>query len=331
VSLRHRANQPVTPRMPSHTALARRRCARRLVSLAALYVALPVAAGAQDRAVLRHPAGFAMPLPLGWRATALDATRYQLIAPDAAVGEAIVIVGVPADGVTSVTDQAFIRKSEADVRQSYPQLRRTGTPQPITTAFGPGLRLDFAGVGDGAAVRMSIYMAVKNDLAVTLVAAGTAAQVAARIGALDAVFSSVRPDAVAPAVVATPGAGGAITDGSPMAREWSTRLSGQMLTVLSGYSSSGSSGGMTSRADLTLLRNGQFTYRRSSSVSISVDGLGGSSSGRQSTTGSWRIVSRGGRSILALTGSDGTREEFALTRNGTQTFLNGTRVFVTSP
>jgi hypothetical protein len=300
------------------------------VSLAALLFALPVAAGAQERALLRHPAGFAMPLPVGWRATALDATRYQLIAPDAADGEAIVIVGVPADGVTSVTDQAFIRKSEADVRQSYPQLRRTGTPQPITTAFGAGLRLDFAGVGDGVAVRMSIYLAVKNDLAVTLVAAGTAAQVAARIGALDAVFSSVRPDAAA-AVVATPGAGGAITDGSPMAREWSTRLSGQMLTVLSGYSSSGSSGGMTSRADLTLLRNGQFTYRRSSSVSISVDGLGGSSSGRQSTTGSWRIVSRGGRSILALTGSDGTREEFALTRNGTQTFLNGTRVFVTAP
>ncbi len=271
-----------------------------------------------------------MPLPVGWRATALDATRYQLTAPDAATGEAIVIVGVPADGVTSVTDQAFIRKSEADVRQSYPQLRRTGTPQPITTAFGPGLRLDFSGVSDGTAVRMSIYMAVKNDLAVTLVAAGTAAQVAARIGVLDAAFSSVRLDGAA-AVVATPGAGSAITDGSAMAREWSTRLSGQMLTILSGYTSSGSSGGMTSRADLTLLRDGQFTYRRSSSVSISVDGLGGSSSGRQATTGSWRIVSRGGRSILALTGRDGTREEFALTRNGTQTLLNGTRVFVTTP
>ncbi len=274
--------------------------------------------------MLRHPSGFAMPLPAGWRSTPVDATRYQLLPPDAATGEGIVIVGVPADGVTSVTDPAFLRKSDADIRQAYPQLRRTHAPQPITTALGPGLRLDFAGTGDGVAVRMSIYVAVKNDLAVTLLAAGTAAQVERRIDLLDAAFAGVRLDASAPAVAA-------LTDGSATAREWSARLSGQMLTIMSGYSSSGTSGGMTARADLTLQRDGRFTFQRSSSVSISVDGMGGNSSGRKSTTGSWRITSRGGRAMLSLTSSDGTREEFALTRNGTQTFLNGTRAFVTTP
>jgi hypothetical protein len=64
---------------------------------------------------------------------------------------------------------------------------------------------------------------------------------------------------------------------------------------------------------------------------MSADGMGGSSSGRESGAGTWRIISRGGRVMLLLSGSDGTREEFALTRNGTQTFLNGVRAFVTTP
>lgn len=318
--------------MPTNTSGRVSGRARLRAPFAVLLLAIPgvaAAALAQDRPLLRHPSGFAMPLPAGWRSTPLDATRYQLVPPDAATGEGIVIVGVPSDGVTSVTDPAFIRKSEADIRQAYPQLRRTGAPQPITTSLGPGLRLDFAGVGDGVAVRMSIYVAVKNDLAVTLLAAGASAQVARRVDLLDVVFAGVRPDGGASAVAASSST--SLTDGSAMAREWSTRLSGQMLTIMSGYSSSGASGGMTSRADLTLRRDGRFTYQRSSSVSMSVEGMGGSSSGRESAAGTWRIGSRGARAILMLTGSDGRREEFALTRNGTQTFLNGTRAFVTTP
>jgi hypothetical protein len=88
---------------------------------------------------------------------------------------------------------------------------------------------------------------------------------------------------------------------------------------------------MSARADLTLQRDGRFTYRRSSSVSISVEGLGGSSVGRNTATGSWRIALRGGRATLELIGSDGSRDQFVLSRNGTQTFLNGTRAFVTTP
>lgn len=318
--------------MPTDTSCRGSGRARLRAPLTVLLLTIPAiaaAALAQERALLRHPAGFVMPLPAGWRSSPLDGTRYQLLPSDAATGEVLLAIGVPADGVTSVTDPAFLRKSEADIRQSYPQLRRSGAPTPITTALGPGLRLDFTGVGDGVAVRMSIYVAVKNDLAVTVLAAGAAAQVARRVALLDAAFAGVRLDGGAPAVTATSAAG--LTDGSAMAREWSTRLSGQMLTIMSGYSSSGSSGGMTSRADLTLRRDGRFTYQRSSSVSMSVDGMGGSSAGRESAAGSWRIMSRGGRAILSLTGSDGNREEFTLTRNGTQTFLNGTRAFVTTP
>ena len=327
--LRHARVRSVEPIMPSHTAAACPGRSRRLAALALLLLATPTVARSQERPLLRHPAGFAVPLPSGWRSTPLDASRYQLVPPDAATGEAIVIIGVSADGVTSVTDPAFIRKSDVDIREAYPQLRRTGEPQAITTSLGPAVRLDYAGMSDGIAVRMTLYLAVRNDLAITLVAVGTAPQVARRISVLDTVFARVRQDATAPTVTASSGT--ALTDGSATAREWSTRLSGRMLTVMSGYSSSGSSGGMTSRADLTLQRDGKFTYRRSSSVSMSVDGMGGSSSGRESAEGTWRIVTRGGRAILALNGSTGTREEFTLTRNGTQTMLNGTRAFVTTP
>jgi hypothetical protein len=319
----------VMPRLAVHTLAVRSLPVFTSLMIPALMLVSTDVARAQERLLLRHPCGFAMQLPQGWRSTPLDATRYQLMPPDAETGEAIVIVGVPADGVTSVLDPAFIRKSEGDVQAAYPRLRRIGQPEPITTALGPGLRLDFSGVSDGVAVRMSIYLAVKNDRAMTLLAAGGSAQVARRIGALDASFSSLRLDGIE--ATATTSAGDGLTDGSAAALEWSARLRGQMLTILSGYTSGGSSGGMSARADLTLLHDGRFTYRRSSAVSISVEGLGGSSVGRHSATGSWRIALRGGRATLELRGSDGTREQFVLTRNGTQTFLNGTRAFVTTP
>jgi hypothetical protein len=303
--------------------------AGRIVARALLLFALPTVALAQDRPLLRHPSGFTLSLPPGWRTSPLDGARHQLVPPDAATGEAIVAVGAPADGVTSVTDPAFVARSEDDVAKAYPQLRRTGVPQPIPTPFGPGLRMDFSGMADGVAVRMSIYVAVRNDLAVTLLAAGAATQIARRSALLDTTFASLRAVASTATVATTSGTG--VSDGSTPAREWSTQLSGKMLTVMSGYASTGSSGGMTSRADLTLQRDGRFVYQRSSSVSMSADGMGGSSSGRESGAGTWRIISRGDRVMLLLSGSDGRREEFALTRNGTQTFLNGVRAFVTTP
>ncbi len=282
----------------------------------------------QARVPLRHPTGFTVLLPPGWRHTALDDARLRLLPPDAIDDEAVLLIGVPAEGVTSVTDRAFLERSEADVRRSYPALRRVGAPTPITTAVGDGLRLDFEGQGERGRARMTIYMVVKNDLAMTLIALGTASQVATRASSLDGVFATVRLDPGSPSN--TSDARG-VTDGSPTALEWSARIGGQKLTVLSGYGSTGSSGGMTSRSDLVLLRNGRFTYTSSSAVSISVDGMSGGSSGQDAASGSWRIASRNGRVVLSLTGSTGRRQEMVLTRSGTQTFLNGTRAFVTPP
>ncbi len=88
---------------------------------------------------------------------------------------------------------------------------------------------------------------------------------------------------------------------------------------------------MTSRSDLILLADGRFTYVSSSSVSIFVDGMGGDSSGRDAAEGRWRIVGHGGSAVLELVSSEGNRQEVALAREGTQTFLGGKRAFVTDP
>lgn len=281
---------------------------------------------AQAPPVVRHPAGYAITLPRGWRAQPIDESQIRVLAPNAPSDEALVFVVAPAGGVTSVTDPASVRQSEAQMLAQYPQLRRVGPLRTLATGIGSGIRLDFENTTGSAAARLAIYAAVRNDQTVSIIAAGPAAAISARLAALDAVFVTLRSDLAAPPAVAT-----GLHDGSAAAREWSTRLAGRTLTVMSGYSSSGSSGGMTSRSDLALRRDGRFSYTSSSSVSISVDGMGGSSSGRNAAQGTWRISSRGGSTSLALTASDGKRESFVLSRRGTQTFLNGTRAFVTTP
>ncbi|MDZ7631080.1 MAG: hypothetical protein U5K74_06970 [Gemmatimonadaceae bacterium] len=282
---------------------------------------------AQQGAVVRHPAGYAVTLPAGWSTTPLDAEHVRILPPSARDGEALVFVVAPAGGVTSVTDPESIRQSEAQIRLQYPQLRRVGEVRTFTTGIGRGIRLDFEGQKDGVTSQLSIYAAIRRDQTVSIIAAGPKELIMRRLGPLDAVFATLNdasPAAPRPAL--------GRNDGSAMAREWTARLDGRTLTVMSGYSSGASSGGMTSRSDLVLRRDGRFTYTSSSAVSISVEGMGGSSSGRDAAEGTWRIFTRGGATVvLALTSADGRQQEFVLTRRGTQTFLNGTRAFVTEP
>lgn len=288
--------------------------------------AVPLAG--QGRVPLRHPAGFSVSLPQGWKHVAVDDTRLRLMPPGAGDDEALLLIGVPADGVTSVVDRAFLERSDSDVQGAYPTLRRIGAGKPIRNAIGDGVRLTFEGQGPRELACLVIYAVVRNDMAMTLFAAGSARQITRRMSELDGVFATLRLD---PVVAPGASAGGSVTDGSRAALEWSARIGGQKLTVLSGYGSTGSAGGMTSRSDLILLRNGRFSYTSSSSVSIPVDWMSGGSSGQEADSGRWRILSRNGRAVLSLTDRTGGRREMELTRNGSQTFLNGTRAFVTAP
>lgn len=280
-----------------------------------------------------HPLGFALSLPQGWSPVDAGGGQYQIVLPDARANEAIGLTAGVMDGAFSATSADAILSTEQEISRQYPQLRRIGPPQSFATQSGDAVRLDWEGpMPDGSLARLAVYLASVDNVAVSILSAGLSDDVMARGNELVPVFASLRKSVTAPTTPALPPSGlpGQLHDGSAVAIDWTQALAGKKLTVLSGYSSSGSSGGMTARYDMVLYHNGSFVYSGSSSVSMSVDGMGGSSVSQESSEGSWRIVSQGAAAFLELT-SDQGKQFGELTRRGSETYLSGTRVFVTDP
>jgi hypothetical protein len=61
---------------------------------------------------------------------------------------------------------------------------------------------------------------------------------------------------------------------------------------------------------------------------VYVPGASGSSASRDAQEGRWRVVDRNGQAMLELLPNSGNGELIRLGREGTKTFLNGTRWFV---
>ena len=287
---------------------------------------------AQQAARIDVPAGVSARLPTGWQAGSREATQLQLVPANLVPGEVVFIASASADGATSLTDPALIRRTEQEMLQLFPVMRRVGAPVLVRSGLGQGIRMDWEGTPpDGVLRRLSMHAALHQGQVVTVMAAGPRRQVLARAAELQALFTSLAPSQPVTNVGGSAPTPSSLDDRSGVAREWVTLLRGKKLTRLSGYGSGGGSGGMTSRSDLILLADGRFTYASSSSVSISVDGMGGSSAGRNASEGRWRIVSRGGSPVLELVHSGGNRDQIALSRDGTKTLLDGGRWFVTEP
>lgn len=292
----------------------------------------PVAPRAETR-TLQHPLGFALSLPRDWTAADAGDGQFQIAPPDVRPNEAIGLTAGRVERRFAATDPEAIASTEQEISRQYPQLQRRGAPQRLRTQSGDAVRLDWLGMlPDGREARLSVYLGAVDTVAVSLLAAGSTADVAARSAALDAVFTSLRaaaPEAVSQAPTPA-GPSGQLHDGSTIARDWAQRLAGRKLTLLSGYTSSGSSGGMNARHDMVLGRDGRYVYSGSSSVSMSVDGLGGSSVSQDASEGTWRVIAQGGTAVLELATENG-KQYGELSRRGTETYLGGQRVFVTDP
>jgi hypothetical protein len=119
---------------------------------------------------------------------------------------------------------------------------------------------------------------------------------------------------------------GALSDGSALAGQWVQKLRGQKLQQLT-------TGNYDAGRSIWILNAaGTFTYSSSYSGAVYAPGGGNASVGRTAGgEGRWRIVSRGGSAILELKFTNGEQREFELTANGTQTFMNGKRTYVTDP
>jgi hypothetical protein len=120
------------------------------------------------------------------------------------------------------------------------------------------------------------------------------------------------------------------TASSAIARRWDLRLRGKRVTELSRVDG-GQYGGGTSRTDMYLCGDGRLFIDSQSSLAVYVDGANGSSGGRASRTGRWRVVSEGEIPAIEVRLDGGEEGYLAIgwdTRGAT--YLNGSKVFVTN-
>ena len=120
------------------------------------------------------------------------------------------------------------------------------------------------------------------------------------------------------------------TASSAIARQWDRKLRGKRVTELSRVDG-GQYGGGTSRTDMYLCGDGRLFIDSQSSVAVYVDGANGSSGGRESRAGRWRVVSAGEIPAIEVRLDGGEEGYLAIgwdTRGAT--YLNGSKVFVTN-
>lgn len=108
---------------------------------------------------------------------------------------------------------------------------------------------------------------------------------------------------------------------------WRDKFRGMQLTYMSTFGDY--SGGGSSKTVYYLCSNGSFLYQDSSSMSFDIDAGFGHQHNSGQGIGQWKLQSQGGKALIVFNFNDGNSQSYALTLNGTKTYLNDTRYFVT--
>lgn len=297
-----------------------------LVSAATFAQPRPSATPAPTRKNFVHPQGFTFQYPADWKIENSDQGAQILppgiVANDQTENFRILTIAAPIE----ITDPRFPGEMDTLAAQ-IPGFTKVGTIQSYKTRNGSGLRGVWAGknLTTNQPVQMRLYATTLNSNAIVLFAAGTAAKLDAREARVLEIATSITPASNSAPATQTPSA----MDRSPLAQQWMQRLNGKKLTKLSSYNSGGGGGGMSSKTELYLLSNGTFQARSESSVAVYVEGANGSSGGVKRAAGTWRIYARNGQAILETKYENGQIESSLLEDRNNQTFVNGTRWFVT--
>jgi hypothetical protein len=119
-----------------------------------------------------------------------------------------------------------------------------------------------------------------------------------------------------------------LDDNTPAGREWRMFLAGKKATKMSRYSS-GQEGGYTSRTDVHLCGNGQFTIRDQNAVSVDVGGAYGAAGGNSAQAGTWRVLTQGQLAGVELRYGNGAVERYRLEHRDGATYVEGERWLIT--
>lgn len=261
--------------------------------------ASPANVAAATGTQFRDPYGyFSFRAPTGWTGQQ-EAQGFSLTRPGSAVS-----FGVTSHGYNSLAE---VRAEVYDVQDAASQTSLRATVQPYGNN---GLLVRYTGRSQGKQVVIeTVSLVSPNGGGVNITGAGEAtAYSAAETKWLQSIAASV--SFTKPPVSAADG-------------QWKQRLTGKELVFLQ------TENGGSLKISMHLCSNGSFSY--SSNDSYTSGGYSDFSyAGQDAGSGTWRIASKGGQSVLLLLFSDGRVNEYPLAARQAQNevSLNGRRYFV---
>jgi hypothetical protein len=247
----------------------------------------------------RHVIGFSLWYPEGW--TVASGEGYLTLVPPDPAGtpaspeELYLITGesVEGTGIASAADPRVAEFLDGQVRSMIPAFRRVRGPDPVPTAKGGGVVMEWRAEGaPGGEVAGRAYVNILRGHGVALVAIGLRKHLDAREGALRAVFASF-------------GFGEGRLD-ARLAGRWglvSTRsLSGSALEP------TGSRAGMVSETQSSIELRADGTFERTDVTETIAMGAGVSLADKRRDV--WRGRWNAGDGVLCLMGEDESFAEY---------------------
>lgn len=249
-------------------------------------------------------AGYFFRAPAGW--------KHQQTEDGVLLGHDVIAGPILVQPHTSLTVQALQAEAMQGVQEQGLMLMPAGGLEP----FGSnGLQGEYQGLLQGQQVRAYAVGLVSPH------GGGVAVLAIAEAGTFGAGHRQAVQELARSVVFRPP-------EASPVTQSWDAELRGRKLKNMDSYYSGGAiSGGYSSETTIALCSNGEFGYWDSSTLGIGGDGVSGYSAGRGGAQGTWQIMTRGGQSVLVLSGTDGSVREYTLSWKDKLVHLNGNKFF----
>lgn len=269
----------------------------------------------------RHTTGLSFMVPAGWDTK--DGPEGAILLPPGVTfnpGGAMDELYVAGSQVGSATDPKIAEEMQTKLGAQGAQFR-----QSVIQLGGRPAVLYAARMRDpktGRPLAIQLYLVQDGDRANLAIGVGAAEGVERNDAGLRQVAATLRFQAPAApvATAATPAAGGPLSDGSAAANQWVQRFRGMKLRQISTGQYDASSKTWILNAD------GSFSYAGDYSGAVYAPGGGSASVGNRSGgQGRWRVMGN----TLELRFASGESRTYNLSSDGTKTFMNGVRTYVT--
>jgi hypothetical protein len=209
---------------------------------------------------------------------------------------------------------------------------RGGQRQSVTFGQRPGAiyRWELPNPQSSEMSAFDIYLVPEGTRALVLIAVGEKARVRSNDPSVRQILASIAlaaPPEDAGGITAAPkaAASGPLADSTPLARRWLEKLRGKVVRQF------WASQGMSSDKRHWLYADGTYAFKSSSMVSVDVPGAGALSTGRDNSTGRWRIRDLSGQVFLEVSYNNGNVQRMRITEDNRNWYLNGEKAFAVNP